>query len=284
MTPKSQIEAFEFRSGKLRPYVIETHSFDEALREAGRGTYTVFRVYAGNRVLRFQDHIDRLRRSAAILEMPFLHNSAMMREAVKCAIKSTDICLPRICLFIPIAAPDTIVVMLQEFSPPTEEEYQQGVRVAVASFQRRKPSAKDSSFILERSGLRRQHPEAREILMCDEGGQILEGLSSNFFAVMNDELYTAQDKILEGISRAILLEVAREILPVNLEPIHISDCSQISEAFLTSSSRGVLPVTEIGKTRIGSGKPGPVTSNLRTLFDARVDAELEPLFQFESVG
>lgn len=280
----SQVKVFEFRAGELKAFPIKAQSFDEALLKSSRGVYTVFRVYAEHKVLRFQDHMDRLEQSASILGVPFLLNPRVIREAVGCAIRSTNTHQPRICLLIPFAAPKTLLLMLEELIPLSEKVYQQGVRVEIAHLQRERPSAKDSNFVFVRNEIRSQHPKAHEILMCDEDGHILEGLSSNFYAVMNGELRTAKDNVLAGISRSILLEVTDTILPVHFEPICLSDCYKISEALLTSSSRGVIPVIEIGKIKVGSGKPGPVTSQLRSLFDARVEAELEPLFQHGNEG
>ena len=67
------------------------------------------------------------------------------------------------------------------------------------------------------------------------------------------------------------------VLPVVLNPIHVDDLPKISEAMLTSSSRGTVPIVQIRGVVIGDGPPGPVARALRTAYDAQVEQELEPL-------
>ncbi len=83
--------------------------------------------------------------------------------------------------------------------------------------------------------------------------------------------------MLEGVARSLLLEVAPRVLPVVLEPVTLADLPRLSEALITSSSRGVVPVVQVGEVAIGSGAPGPMTARLRAEYDAQVEAELEPL-------
>jgi branched-subunit amino acid aminotransferase/4-amino-4-deoxychorismate lyase len=113
--------------------------------------------------------------------------------------------------------------------------------------------------------------------MYDRSGAILEGVSSSFFAVLDGQLRTAHSKVLEGISRGALLEMAPSVLPVTLLPIRVADVPRVSEAMLTSASRGVVPIVQIGDVVIGKGKPGPLAGALRAAYDARVEQELEPL-------
>ena len=66
-------------------------------------------------------------------------------------------------------------------------------------------------------------------------------------------------------------------MPVNFQPVHISELPALQEAFITSSSRGVLPVSQIDAARIGAGKPGPLTRRLRQAYDEIILEQLEPL-------
>jgi branched-subunit amino acid aminotransferase/4-amino-4-deoxychorismate lyase len=55
----------------------------------------------------------------------------------------------------------------------------------------------------------------------------------------------------------------------------MDELAALEESFITSASRGVLPVVRVDAAVIGSGRPGPVTAELRRRFDARIDAEAE---------
>ena len=83
--------------------------------------------------------------------------------------------------------------------------------------------------------------------------------------------------MLEGVARSILLDVAPGVLPVTLTAPHVDQLPLITEAMLTSSSRGVVPVVEVGGERIGTGRPGPLTLQLGAAYDARVESLLEPI-------
>ncbi len=256
---------------------IRVGTLDEATLRTGHGTYTVFRLYPGGRVLRLGHHLARMRHSAALLGQQFPHSDARLRDVIRRAVAASGIDLPRVRLMVPYAEPDTAIVALEPFSPPPPEVYNVGVRVALSDVHRSQPRAKDSRFIEVRHRLTAGQEGVFEVLLCDGCGTILEGASSNFYAVLDGQLHTAGEGMLEGIARSILLQVAPEVIPVSFEPIHISDLSRVSEALLTSSSRGVIPVVQIDGTIIGSGAPGIISTRLRTRYDAQVEAELEPL-------
>ncbi|MGF1507742.1 MAG: aminotransferase class IV, partial [Anaerolineae bacterium] len=105
-------------------------------------------------------------------------------------------------------------------------------------------------------------------------GHILEGLSSNLYAVLGGTLHTADDGVLAGVARSILLDVAAEVLPVQMEPVTTGDIPRLEAAMLTSSSRGVVPIRAIGEQAV------PVSAVVRRLqeaYAARIEAEMEPL-------
>lgn len=272
------VRAFRIQRDTLTALPIEAATLDEATLQIGEhGVYSVFRIYAGERVLRLQRHFERMRRSAAMLGQPSLPSDEWLRDAVRRAVHASGLPTPRVRLTVPSSAPNTALILLEPFDPPPSTFYGQGVRVALARAQREQPRAKDSHFVETRNALRAEHPDAYEVLLYNEQGRILEGVSSNFYAVLGGMLRTAGDGVLEGVARSILLEVAPAILPVYCKPVALSDLPRLDEAFLTSSSRGVVPIVQIGDVTIGTGAPGPITLRLRARYDAQVEAELEPL-------
>ena len=120
-------------------------------------------------------------------------------------------------------------------------------------------------------------PGCHEALLTDGDGAILEGLSSNFYAALAGELRTAGDGVLAGVTRGVLLQLAPAILPVNLSAPRLDELDLFDEAFISSSSRGLLPVVQIDEQVIGEGRPGPVTQALGQAFDDFVQQGLEAL-------
>ena len=90
-------------------------------------------------------------------------------------------------------------------------------------------------------------------------------------------LWTADENVLPGISRLIVLEVAPSVLPVIRQPVNVKDIPALSEAFITSASRGIVPVVEIDGHALGDGIPGEKTRRLREAYQAWVQAHLEEI-------
>ena len=97
-----------------------------------------------------------------------------------------------------------------------------------------------------------------------------EGASSNVFAVVGGQVWTPPPEvgILDGITRAKVMQLAREHgIPVVERRISPEELRGADEAFITSATRGVLPVTRVDDRPVGAGVPGPVTRRLMALYD-----------------
>jgi branched-subunit amino acid aminotransferase/4-amino-4-deoxychorismate lyase len=257
---------------------VEAATLDAATLQTGHGVYAVIRTYPGNRVVRLDQHLARMRRSAKLLNQPYPHDDNWLRGVLRRAVEASNLPLARVRLTVPFDAPESAVVAVEPFQPPPDSLYEQGVSVGLAQKSRREPRAKDSRFIVDRKALYAdQPPDTYEILMYSQDGYIVEGTSSNFYVVLNGKLRTPEEGMLEGIARGMLLEAAAPILPVSLGPIHLDDLPSIDETMLTSASRGVIPVVRIAGKAVGTGRPGEVFWRLKAAYEALVERELEPL-------
>jgi branched-subunit amino acid aminotransferase/4-amino-4-deoxychorismate lyase len=265
-------------SDRLTQLDVEADTLDEATLKSAHGVYTVFRVYAGSQVLRLDRHFERMRQSAVLLEQPYLVADEWLRGMMRRAVESSGLDLCRLRLTVPFSAPETALIMLDPFAAPPAELYEKGVRMGLVHTYRDKPLAKNSQFIERRREIAAAHPgDFYEYLMCDEQGHILEATSSNFYAVLDGELRTSPEGVLHGIARGMLIEVAADVLPVRLDPIHTDDLPRVAEAMLTSASRGVFPIVRIEDMPINGGLPGPIYRQLHARFEALAAQEMEPL-------
>ena len=114
---------------------------------------------------------------------------------------------------------------------------------------------------------------AVEAIYLDRHGQLTEGTRANLFVVRDGRLITPGAGILPGITRQAVIQAATQEFVVEEAPIHHHDLATVAEAFLTSTTKEVLPVAQIDDLIIGSGKPGPVTQRVMTLFRALTEAE-----------
>jgi len=241
------------------------------------GAYTTLRTWDSRRsVLRFGQHLARLEESAARLgrparlEMPEVASG--LRSALR-ALSGEDEVRVRLTL-----APPALYAVLEAFPPPPAGWLAEGVACAFVSPHREDARTKDTRFAdVARETAAALPPVVHEGLMRSADGAILEGLSSNFFGVREGVLRTEPERALPGLTRALVLELARERLPVELRPIATSELDALAESFITSTSRGVLPVVRIEGRAVGDGRPGPVTLELARALDARIASETERL-------
>jgi branched-chain amino acid aminotransferase len=171
---------------------------------------------------------------------------------------------------------DEILISVEPFEVYPAEFYQRGVRCATTRLSRHTPLAKSPNFIaVSRESKAALDPGLHELLMVDAQGQILEGISSNFYAVLKGVLRTAGEGVLEGITRHIVLQAAADVIPIDYHPVRVSDLMLVSEAFITSSSREVMPVIQIDEHIIGAGQPGPITQALLEQYRAGLERDAE---------
>ena len=80
--------------------------------------------------------------------------------------------------------------------------------------------------------------------------------------------------LADAVARVV---IAPQVLPVEMSPVHRRDIPRLSEAMLTSSSRGVVPITRIDRQPVGNGRVGAVVRRLQQLYDAWTEAHAEPI-------
>lgn len=274
---------FESVGGELTR-VAENDTMHQAAKSLPDGAYTTFRTYAGNRVLRLWQHARRLEESVALLGHPAAVAEAGVRRAVGLVLAQTGYAESRFRLtFAPQAGgPPRLFVSIEPFTPYPRDLYEAGVRCVTVPLHRDNPHAKSTAFGLAAGAAYASLPAgAHEGLMLADDGAILEGLSSNFFAVMPGPaggaplLRTEEARVLIGVTRSIVLELARGLATVSTQALTAAELTSASECFITSVSREILPVVRIDDVAIGGGAPGPVTRELMRRFGALVEAEAE---------
>ena len=101
-------------------------------------------------------------------------------------------------------------------------------------------------------------------IMLDQQGNITESVASNFFIVTDNVIRTSKDNsILQGISRMVALELAEQLeIEVVEEDLQPYDAYTADEAFFTSSSYQLLPVSTVDKRTVGDEVPGPISRQM----------------------
>jgi len=150
--------------------------------------------------------------------------------------------------------------------------FARGIHLITSRLQRETPEAKTSNYT---SAIRALKEAARlgadDALFVNERGHVQEATRSNFFIFHGDTLVTPGAEVLHGITRAVVLELARGRFAIEERPILLEELALADEAFTTSSSKEISPVVQIDEQMIGHGKPGPRTTELEQRFIAMVE-------------
>ena len=159
-----------------------------------------------------------------------------------------------------------LIIRAHTIAPPSQEKYQEGYKVMTNEYQRGTPESKTIDYRHGISLIPTIKERGLDDVLYYYEGIISEFPRSNFFMVdQQDRIITPARNILGGITRQVLLQVAGEHYSVEIRDILTDEILIAKEAFLTSTTKLVMPVCEIDDHPIGNGLPGPITQHLAQL-------------------
>jgi D-alanine transaminase len=247
----------------------------------GDAIYEVFK-FASRRPAFLLDHFRRMERSLAQLEIrnPFTAEQfdAVMRELLDRTAFDDGIVYIQVSRgegtrahFWPEDLEPTVVAYSRAFRFPDGKKKDEGIRVITAEDDRWHFCNVKSVNLLGNAIAKKkaQRAGADEALLL-AGGVVREAASSSFFAVKNGGLVThpLEECILPGVvrDRVIGLALAARIR-VDERPLREAELYDLDEAFITSTTQAVMPVSSIDGRVIGNGRRGTWTTHLQQLFD-----------------
>lgn len=256
------------------PTPADAKDFTDLYAGLKLGVYSIVRTFDHNKFLHLEHHLARTVNSMRLLGWDYRLDERRLRQAIHalCTAFPTPEMRVRIDVLAEparsLGSDSRELLALAPFTPLPPAYYTHGVTLEFATdLHRSNPLIKTADFAeaRKRSGVGSHSFEA---LLVDPQGFILEGTSSNFYGVRDGTIYTAGQGVLEGITRSILLDLMRQLaLPLQLDPVPVNAVGQLQEAAISSSSRGLLPVVQIGDTIIGDGQPGPYSRQLMAAYE-----------------
>jgi branched-chain amino acid aminotransferase len=261
----------------------------------GEGVYETLRTYNGE-PYQFDRHMARLRKSASLimLDVPFPDAEFLQRIAETMSAAGlgrhgheTDEAYIRILLTrgvgdltYDVAATPTpsLVIIVKPFTPPAEADYENGVKVCMADIIRNHPQSVSpaiKSNNLLNNALAMQQAIRKggvEAILRNYRGELAECSQSNLFVVRNGVVKTPplDAGLLPGITRALVLEMGPAVgVPIEEAVLKDEDLFSADEAFLTSTTKELMPIVHVDDRVIGPGVPGPITKKLLAEFRRR---------------
>lgn len=239
----------------------------------GDGVYEVIPVYAGH-VLRLDEHLQRLQQSLDAIQLEITEDwPALIAELIELndggdlsvylqvtrgVAEKRDHAFPR------VAVP-TVFMMATAFTPVQDLEQVQGIKAVTVVDNRWLRCFIKSICLQPNVLLKQQATEAgalEAILIRD--GFVTEAAAANVFVIKDGVIYTApkDELILAGITRDLVLELARAVdIDCREEAPSVALLESADEVWISSSTREIVPVTELDGSPVGSGQIGPVWYN-----------------------
>jgi 4-amino-4-deoxychorismate lyase len=243
----------------------------------GEAVFETVRVHRG-RPFRLGAHLDRLAASAAALDLVLPEGLEDLARRALAAAGERDAMLRLVCTRgTERAAAPAAFAICSELPPAYEQERRRGLKLVLltmacdplvrAASPWLLPGVKSTSYAVNMAAQRAARARgADDAVFVGLGGELLEAPTASLWWRSGDTLSTPslQLGILAGITRAALLELAPGLGFRVLEGVFTAeDLLGADEAFLSSSTREVMPVVEVDRTRVGEGVPGPAAAELQ---------------------
>ena len=241
----------------------------------GDSVYETLRTYSGKPFL-FSRHFARLEHSAKAIDLQLPWTRSKTLEEIRKTLFAGE-CRIRLVFTrgvgdvaadVETCTDPTPIIIVVPLVVPPERIYKEGVEVVISTVRRssRFADLKTGSLIhqvLARREAKARHAYEAILLTADE--KLSDGITSNIYIVRDGKLLTPSREagIIEGITRGVVLDQAREIgIEVTEGLFDIDEIGRADEMFLTSSTREVVPIARVEGKPVGNALPGPITLQL----------------------
>jgi branched-chain amino acid aminotransferase len=250
----------------------------------GDSVYETLRTYNGKPFL-FSRHFARLERSARGVELHLPWDKQRTLDEIRKTLFAGE-CRIRLIVTRGIGdvAPDvetctdpTPIIIVVPLVAPPERVYREGVDVMISTVRRSSRFADIKTGSLIHQVLARREAKANrayEAILLTADEKLSDGITSNIYLVRDRTLLTPGHDagIVEGITRGVVLELAREMgLEVVEGLFDVGEIGRADEMFLTSSTREVVPISSVRGKPIGAGGPGPVTLSILRAYRTAIE-------------
>jgi branched-subunit amino acid aminotransferase/4-amino-4-deoxychorismate lyase len=266
----------------LNGKVVEVKSAGLSLNDLGivrgYGYFDYLRTYSGIPLF-FDDHLDRLERSAAIVGLPIPYPRETIKQWTYELLKRNNFPEAHIKIVVTggpsedsmtVVSPSFYILATEAHAYP-QKFYAEGVGVILYEHIRPFSDAKTLHYMTALSLAQKKKEQGAFEVIYVFDGKILEASTSNLFLFAKEVLITPKQDILEGITRAKVIELAKKHFSVVEQDVTVKELLEADEVFLTASNKEIIPVVRVDKAVIGTGKPGKKTLGLLTQYRAYVD-------------
>jgi branched-chain amino acid aminotransferase len=268
----------------------------------GDGCFEGLRGYKG-RIFKMDSHLKRLEESAERIRLKIPYSRAELAKAMKDTMDACGMADCYIRLVVtrgvgtlglhPFKCPRPgVIIVVDTIQLYPHELYKSGMKVIVAKrpripMQCLDPAIKSLNYLNNiLAKIEAIDADVLEAIMLNTDGEVSECTGDNIFAITGGRIHTppTSSGILHGITRQFVIDELAPAagIPVEERRMVLEDLYRADEVFLTSSVRGIMPVTRLDGARVGDGTAGPITRRLHQAYLAHVEAAAMAVCDAES--
>lgn len=241
----------------------------------GYAAFDFLRIYNG---VPFQlaEHLRRFKKTAKLMGLKNPFSDEEIKQALETLIKKNKVRDYQVRFVLTggetknglFASVPIFYILFEKLVDLPDSLYQNGAKLITHQYQRCLPEAKNSNYteavLLQK---RRLKEKAVEVLYISDN-KVLEATTSNVFIIKNGVLYTPKNSVLKGITRKLVLDIAKRLKYKTVEDtIAIDELFDADEVFITATNKKVLPIVKIDSKVIGNGEVGKMTQSIMQKYE-----------------
>jgi branched-chain amino acid aminotransferase len=235
--------------------------------QRGYGIFDFFKIQDGHPYF-LDDYLDRFYNSAASMQLEVPHQRDELKNIIYSLIRKNNIPASGIKMILTGGystdgyqpAEPNLIMTQHNLTLPGEDQIKKGVKIITHEFVRDFASAKTINYSTGIWLINKVKESQAVDVLYHKHGITSEFPRCNFFIIRNDDtVVTPAHHVLRGITRKNILRLASRKYKVEEGVVTLDDIAAAKEAFLTSTTKRIVPIIKVNETVIGDGKPGVIS-------------------------
>ena len=245
--------------------------------QRGYGIFDFLKTVGGKPIF-LEDHLDRFYSSAEQMRLNVKQNRSQLTESLYALIEKNKLFESGIRITLTggyspdgfnIASESNIIITQVDFV--INRNFEKSIGIMTYDYQRQFASAKTLDYLKAIWLQPIMKERGDDDILYHDNGMLRECPRANFFMVNEkNEILTSKSNILKGVTRKHILKFGSQNFKMDERELTMDDLRHAKEAFISSTTKNILPVTKIDGRILSEGKPGPITRALMEEFDRYV--------------
>jgi D-alanine transaminase/branched-chain amino acid aminotransferase len=240
-------------------------------------------VKKGDAPFLLDKYLNRFFNSAECIDLTIPYSKEFIRESIDQLLEKNGIIESGIRMVLTggytengyTPADPNFFILIEKINFPDPSYYDEGIKLILHEHQRELSHIKSINYLTPISIRKKIEKSNAYDVLYHSKSKILEVSRSNIFIVKKNTIITPRENVLKGITRATVINLAKNNFQVEERDIYIEELYLADEVFMTGTTKRVLPIRKIDDHVFIDGKPGKVTSTLKSLyqdFENRISA------------